>query len=82
LQEQGKDFERALVFLDKALQIGGDTYYFHRVKSVVLAHLGKYENAIVAAEKSLELAKAQNKDEFVRMNQKNIKLWGELLKNQ
>lgn len=82
LQEQGKDFERALGYLNKALQLGGDTYYFHRVKSLVQAELGDYNGAIASAEKSLQLASELEKDEFVRMNEKNIKKWKEKLKNR
>tara|TARA_Y100001933_G_scaffold146707_1_gene145307 strand:- start:27973 stop:28866 length:894 start_codon:yes stop_codon:yes gene_type:complete len=79
LQEQGRDFGRALEYLNKAIAIGGDTYYFHRVKSLVEAALGDYRAAITSAEKSLKLAAAQEKDEFVRMNRKNIKKWRAML---
>ena len=79
LQEQGKDFELALDYLNKALELGGDTYYFHRVKSLVEAELGDYENAISSAEKSLKIAAKLDKDEFVRMNEKNIKKWKAIL---
>ncbi|WP_343488414.1 DUF2911 domain-containing protein [Allomuricauda sp. d1] len=79
LQEQGKDFERALKYSNKAIEIGGDTYYFHRVKSLVQAELGDHRAAIASAEKSRILANAQDKDEFVRMNEKNIKKWKALL---
>ena len=82
LQEQDKDPERALRYLNQALRIGGDTYYFHRVKSLVEASLGDYKSAIISAQKSMELANQQDKDEFVRMNQKNIKLWKTRLKDQ
>ncbi|WP_273567648.1 DUF2911 domain-containing protein [Maribacter halichondriae] len=80
LQEQGNDYEIALGYLDKAIELGGDTYYFHRVKSQVEATLGDYESAIQSAEKSLALAEKEEKDEFVRMNQKNIILWKTKLK--
>ena len=79
LQEQGKDFERALGYLNKALELGGDTYYFHRVKSLVQAELGDYKAAILSAEKSLQISSELEKDEFVRMNEKNIKKWQALL---
>lgn len=80
LQEQEKDYKRALEYLNKALELGGDTYYFHRVKSLVQAALGDYKSAVQSAEKSLEISKSLEKDEFVRMNEKNIKLWNQLLK--
>ncbi|MEM7381846.1 MAG: DUF2911 domain-containing protein [Bacteroidota bacterium] len=82
LQEQAKDFPRALEYLNKALEIGGDTYYFHRVKSLVQAALGDFSSAVISAQKSLELASAQGKDEFVRMNQKNIDDWKMVLKTK
>lgn len=75
LQEQEKDYERALEYLNKALELGGDTYYFHRVKSLVEAALGDYDSAIQSAEKSLEISKSLEKDEFVRMNENNIAKW-------
>ncbi|AWX45515.1 hypothetical protein HME9304_02535 [Flagellimonas maritima] len=79
LQEQGKSYKQALEYLRTAIEKGGDTYYFHRVKSLVEAALGQYENAINSAQKSLALAQEQEKDEFVRMNQNNIKRWKKLL---
>ena len=82
LQEQGIDYKRALEYLEKALELGGDTYYFHRVKSLVEAKLGDYESALKSAEKSLKIANSLGKDEFVRMNQKNIDAWKQLLKQK
>ncbi len=79
LQEQEKDHKRALIYLNKALELGGDTYYFHRVKSLVQAELGDYASAIISAKKSLAIASELQKDEFVRMNQKNIDKWQQLL---
>ena len=75
LQEQGKLYSRALLYLNKAIEIGGDTYYFYRVKSLVEAALEDYGNAIISAQKSMELARKEDKDEFVRMNEQNISLW-------
>ena len=74
-QEEDIHYELSLRYLDKALELGGDTYYFHRVRSLVLADLGRYKEAIAAAKTSLAIAAEQGKDEFVRMNEKNIKAW-------
>jgi len=78
--EQGIKYPQALEYLNKALELAGDTYYFHRVKSLTEAALKDYKSAIKSAKKSLELAEEQDKDEFVRMNQKNIDFWREKLK--
>ncbi|NNL02700.1 MAG: DUF2911 domain-containing protein [Eudoraea sp.] len=77
LQEQGKLYTQALLYLNKAIEIGGETYYFYRVKSLVEAALEDYASAIISAQKSLELAQKEDKDEFVRMNEQNISLWRE-----
>lgn len=78
LQEQETKYPEALEYLNKAISLGGDTYYFHRVKSLVQAALKDYKGAIIAAQKSIELAAAEEKDEFVRMNQINITKWEKL----
>ncbi len=74
-QEQGIEPKKALGYLNKAITLGGDTYYFHRVKSLVEADMQDYHSAIKSAQHSLELAQKQGKDEFVRMNAKNINHW-------
>ena len=75
-QEQGMEYALALEYLNKAIDLGGDTYYFHRVKSLVEAAMGDYTSAIISAQKSMKLAAKEGKDEFVRMNQENILNWG------
>ncbi|MEZ2414579.1 DUF2911 domain-containing protein [Muriicola sp. E247] len=80
LQEEGIEYTRALTYLDKAIAFGGDTYYFYRVRSLVLAALEDYKGAVKSAQRSLSLAESEGKDEFVRMNQKNIKRWKKLIK--
>lgn len=79
LQEQNKEYSRALDYLKNAIRLGGDTYYFHRLKSLVEAALGDYKAAIRSAKLSLNLAQKEDKDEFVRMNQKNIIAWEQLV---
>lgn len=78
LQEEGMESARALHYLDKAIALGGDTYYFYRVKSLVEASMKNYQDAIRSAQRSLLLAREEGKDEFVRMNQENIAKWKKL----
>lgn len=42
---------------------------------MVEAALKDYGSAIISAQKSLELAQKEDKDEFVRMNEQNIYDW-------
>lgn len=78
LEEQGVQYPMALEYLKKAINLGGDTYYYHRVKSLVQAALKDYKGAVLSAEKSMVLAEAEEKDEFVRMNKINIAKWKKL----
>ncbi len=75
LLEQSGDTDVALGYINKAIEIGGDTYYFYRVKSELEAESGKFKEAIESAMKSREIAESLGKDEFVRMNQRNIDRW-------
>lgn len=81
LQEEEREYTTALAYVNKALELGGDTYYFYRVKSLILAGMGSYPEAIEAAKRSKSLAGKAGKDEFVRMNQKNIARWMEIDNN-
>lgn len=81
-QEEGIAPEKALILLDRAIALEGDTYYFHRVRSLVLAAQGDYRAAVEAAEKSMFLAEAEGKDEFVRMNASNLRKWKPLARSQ
>ncbi|WP_430908968.1 DUF2911 domain-containing protein [Maribacter sp. 2-571] len=82
LQEQDVDHERALGYVNTALQLEGDTYYFYRVRSLLQAAMHDYEAAISSAKESLALAEKEGKDEFVRMNQKNIFRWRRQLQKE
>jgi tetratricopeptide (TPR) repeat protein len=81
LQEQEKEPELSLEYLDKAEYIEGQKYYIYRVRALVLASLERYLEAIEAAEKSKELADTEGKDEFVRLNEGYIRNWEAILEN-
>lgn len=73
--EAGKDLNKALEMIQKATHVEKPAFWQVRREALILADLGKKEEAIKAAEKSKELAeKAGNKD-YVRMNDKSIKEW-------
>ncbi|MDF4204831.1 DUF2911 domain-containing protein [Maribacter sp. SA7] len=74
-QEQGLKLQEALSYVDKAIKLRGDTYYFHRVRSLILGDLQNYEAAIKASNISIKLAEKEGKDEFVRLNKNDIERW-------
>lgn len=73
--EEKKDMAQALVWVDKALEKGGDKFFILRLKANILAELGRYKDAIMVAEKSTELAKKEGNSDYPRMNDKSIAEW-------
>lgn len=68
--EAGKDMNKALEWLDKAVAQNPDAFWIHHQRANALAKLGRSGDARQAANKSIELArKAQNMD-YVRLNEK------------
>ncbi len=71
----GKDLEKALEWVTKATSGDNPPFWQVRTKALILADMGKKEEAIKAAKWSLELAKKANNDDYIRMNEKSIKEW-------
>lgn len=75
--DEKKDLNKAYEWIKKAVEIGGeDAYWVVRRKALIEADLGKKQEAIATARKSLAAAeKAGNKD-YVKLNQASLKEWG------
>lgn len=71
------DNKQALEYVKKANMMSGDApkYWMVRREAVILGDLGMKKEAIAAAKKSLELAKAAGNMDYVRMNEKSLKEW-------
>ena len=50
-------------------------YWMLRLQSQIEADLGMYKDAVATAKKSLEKAKSAGNNDYVRMNEANIKKW-------
>jgi hypothetical protein len=62
--DQNKDLAQALKWVDQAIEKNPKAYFMQYKKAQILAKLGNKKEAIVAAEKSIELLRAQpNPDE-------------------
>lgn len=68
--ENGKDLNQALAWFDKAVELRPDAYWIHHQRANALAKLGKKDEAKLAAQKSMQLAKEQKNDDYVRLNEK------------
>jgi hypothetical protein len=68
--DNGKDLNKANEWLDKAVQQSPNAYWVWHQKANCLARLGKKQDAIAAANKSIELAKAGKNGDYVALNEK------------
>lgn len=68
--ESGKDLNQALTWFDKALEQNPNAFWIHHQRANALAKLGKKQEAKVAANRSIELAKEAKNDDYVKLNEK------------
>lgn len=68
--ENGKDLNKAVTWLDKAIEQNPKAFWVYHQKANALAKLGKKQEAISSANKSIELAKEAKNDDYVALNQK------------
>ena len=78
-REAGKDLNQALTWIDECISIhesnNRNVFWIYRQKSLIEADMGKYEDAIITAEMSLEKAKLAGNEDYIKMNQKSIDGW-------
>lgn len=70
--ENGKDLNKSLEWFDKAIQQDPTAYFAVYQKARCLAKLGRKQDAIATAKRSIELAQQANNADYVALNQKLI----------
>ncbi|MCG8311073.1 MAG: DUF2911 domain-containing protein [Cytophagales bacterium] len=77
--QSGKDLNQALEWMNKALELheanGRNVFWMYRQKSLILADMKKYEEAIKTAEVSLAKATEAKNDDYIKMNKESISEW-------
>lgn len=70
------DKKVALEYINKAVEMGGDSprFWMVRRQGLILADLGMKKEAMASFQKSMELAKAAGNMDYVRMNEKSLKM--------
>jgi hypothetical protein len=68
--DNGKDQAKALAWFDKAIEQNPKAFWVYHQKANLLAKMGKKQDAIASANKSIELAKEAKNDDYVALNQK------------
>lgn len=70
-----RDLNQALEWVRKATKVPSPKFWQVRREALILADLGRYKEAIEAAQLSKELAAAAGNDEYVKMNNASIADW-------
>ena len=73
--ESGKDINKAKKWIDKAVSMRGEAFWYQRQQSLIYAKSGDTQGAIKAAKSSLALAKKAGNDDYVALNSKSIAAW-------
>jgi Protein of unknown function (DUF2911) len=68
--DNGKDLNQALEWFNKGIADSPEAYWLYYQKARTLAKLNKKQDAIDAANKSIELAKAAKNNDYVVLNEK------------
>jgi hypothetical protein len=68
--ENGKDNAKALAWFDKAIEQTPEAFWVYHQRANLLAKMGKKQDAIASANKSIELAKKAQNDDYVALNEK------------
>jgi tetratricopeptide (TPR) repeat protein len=77
--QNGKDLNKALGWMDKAIEINPNAFWNIQTKARIQAKMEDYKGAIATAKKSLEVAKAANNDfGYIASNEKLIAEWSKM----
>ena len=73
--QEGQDLPQAKKWINKAISMNNEPYWYYRQQSLILAALNETQAAIEAAEKSLERAEKAGNWDYVKMNKASIAEW-------
>jgi hypothetical protein len=68
--DNGKDLNQAVIWLDKSIENNPRAYWVYYRKAIALEKLGKKKEAMETSLKSMEIAREEKDDTYVRNNQK------------
>ena len=73
--QEGQDLPQAKKWINKAISMNDEPYWYYRQQSLILAALNEKEAAVAAAKKSLERAEKAGNWDYVKMNKASIAEW-------
>ena len=68
--ETGKDMKQSLTWFDKAIEQNPKGFWIYHQKANALAKMGKKDEAKIVAQKSMDIARQEKNDDYVRLNEK------------
>lgn len=68
--DNGKDLNQALAWFEKAVEQSPNAYWVHYQRAKALAKAGKKAEAMESSKKSMQLAKEQKNNDYVKLNEK------------
>ena len=74
-RKSGKDLNKALTWIDKAIALRSDAFWMIREKALIQAAMGDTKKAIKTAKKSIKIAEKAGNDNYVKMNKASIAEW-------
>lgn len=74
--EADKDINQAKTWIDAAVSLNNNAYWYKRQQSLIYAKSGDIKGAIKAAKASLAQAKEAGNMDYVALNKKSLKQWG------
>jgi hypothetical protein len=75
LLSEKKELEKALNYVNQAVAALPEAFWMSRTQSQILAELGRYQEAVNAAQASMAAAKAANNGQYVKFNEDAIAEW-------
>lgn len=70
--ETGRDLKQSLAWFDKAIEQNPKAFWIYHQKANALAKLGNKADARATAQKSMDMAREQKNDDYVKLNEKLI----------
>ncbi|MGI9530214.1 DUF2911 domain-containing protein [Lutimonas sp.] len=74
-RSSGKDLNKALEWVSKAVEMNPDAFWMSRQKSLIQADLGDKKGAIETAKVSLAASEKAGNDDYTKMNKASIAEW-------
>ena len=74
-----RDMDKALAWVDKAIEINGKSPWYLQLKAEVLAEKGDYRGAIKIADEAVVIANQKNDEASATISKKTIEKWKSML---